>query len=38
MTEETRKKLAALFAEMRRLQEEAFARLNQPHLTGEVRR
>lgn len=36
MTEETRKKLAALFAEMRRLQEEAFAKLSQPHLTGEA--
>ena len=34
MTPETRAKLAALFAEMRRLQAEAFARLSQPHLTG----
>lgn len=38
MTPETRAKLVALFAEMRRLQAEAFARLAQPQLTGEVRR
>lgn len=38
MTDETRKKLAALFAEMRRLHDEAWARLRQPQLTGEVRR
>lgn len=38
MTDETRKKLAALFAELRRLHDEALARLRQPQLTGEVRR
>lgn len=38
MTPETRAKLATLFAEMRRLQAEAFAQLRQPQLTGEVRR
>ena len=36
MTDETRKKLAALFAEMRRLHDEAWARLRQPQLTGEA--
>ena len=38
MTEETHIKLAALFALQRKLFEEAMAKLNQPHLTGEVRR
>ncbi len=35
MTEETRRKLAALFAEQKRLFAEAMAKLSCPKLTGE---
>ena len=38
MSQQTMERLRALYAEARRLHDEAWARLRQPHLTGEVRR
>lgn len=38
MTPETAARIRAIYAELRRLHDEAWARLRQPQLTGEVRR